>query len=204
MANLAKRQLTPKMIKFADEYISGANLGKPFNAKAAAQWAGYTTNASNPYQYASRVLKHPLVQEYIRKQLDALSMSAAEVLMRFTEIARSEAGSVVKVNAHGRLEIDNAAILANQKFIKQFGFDSNGNPKVEFHDAHAALRDIARVRGMLKDGLEVSGPGGGPVSVAMTVNFVSPSGNPDYPNPNALLPTEDIDEAEYELLENDD
>jgi hypothetical protein len=178
-----KRRLTHKMILFCDEYISGAATGKPFNGRAAAQHAGYAVPASNPSTVASTLLRHPLVQEYIKKQLDSLSMSAAEVLARFTDIARLEVGSVVKVNSHGRLEIDAEAVLENKKFIKQFGFDSNGNPKIEFHDSHAALRDIARVRGMMKDGLEVSGPGGGSVPVAMTVNFVAPNGQPTYPTP---------------------
>jgi len=155
---------------FADEWLTGAHTGKRFNGVKAYEYAGYKLDVVNPSANPSKLLRHPDVAEYIRKRMDEYAMSAEEVLLRFTAIARSEVGDVVKIGPNGHLMIDPEAVLENKEFIKSFGFDSNGNPKVEFHDALAALRDIARIKGQFKDGLELSGAGGAPVT--MQVVFV--------------------------------
>lgn len=169
-----------RMKLFADEWLTGAHTGKQFNGRAAYEYAGYSLPASNPSANASKLLRHPDVQEYIKQRMDEHAMSATEVLLRFTEIARAEIGDVVTVETRpdGKpmLVIDPEKVAENKRFIKQVGFDSNGNPKIEFHDSMAALRDIARVRGMLKDGIELSGPGGSAVPVAMSVQFVDADG----------------------------
>jgi hypothetical protein len=170
-------RMTEKMRLFAEEYVTGQHTGKRFNATAAAGYAGYSVHPNNPSNVAVKIKAHPLVQAYINELMDEHTMSALEVLTRFTEIARVEAGDIVDTDIHGNLRINPIKVLQNKKFIKQFGFDSNGNPKVEFHDAYQALKDIARVRGMLKDSMEVSGPGGGAVAVAMQVQFVNPDGS---------------------------
>lgn len=192
--------LTERMKLFADEWLTGAHTGKQFNGKAAYAHAGYAVPPQNPSANASKLLRHPDVQEYVRKRLDEHAMSTTEVLLRFTAIARSEVGDVVTLrvlpNGQEDLAIDPKAVIANKQFIKQFGYDSNGNPKIEFHDALAALRDIARVRGMLKDGLELSGPGGAPMT--LTVQFVNPDGtvfNPTQPT-EETVEVEDFSEFE--------
>lgn len=187
--------MTNRMYLFADEYISGAHTGKPFVATAAAKYAGY----AHPAQYGHKLLRHPDVKEYIQKHLDAHAMEAGEILARFTDIARAEIGDVVTMD-DGRLRIDNKEVLNNKKFIKSFGFDSNGNPKIEFHDAMQALRDIARIRGMMKDGLEVSGPGGGAVPVAMSVQFVDPDGSPSDLNEKSP-DADDVEEEDFSDIE---
>src|SRR5690606_38381780 len=106
----------------------------------------------------------------------AFAMSAEEVLSRFSDIARAQVGDILTQNHSGSLVIDPEEVLKLRHVVKSFTYDSNGNPKIEFYDAHQALRDIARVRGIMKDGLEVSGPGGGAVPVSMTVQFVRPNG----------------------------
>lgn len=174
------RPIKPSMKLFADEWLTGVATGKQFHGRAAYEHAGYTISEVNPFANASKLLRHPKVKAYIEERMDEHAMSATEVLLRFTAIARSEVGDVVKISPdEKRLEIDPKAVLENRQFIKAFGFDSNGNPKIEFHDALQALRDIAKVRGMLKDGLELSGPGGS--AVTMQVIFVNPEGETFHP-----------------------
>tara|TARA_B100000749_G_C18399009_1_gene453845 strand:- start:479 stop:1126 length:648 start_codon:yes stop_codon:yes gene_type:complete len=167
--------LRAKQKMFADEWLTGANTGKRFNGRAAYEYAGYVIPDSNNSGNASKLLRHPNVREYIQERLDEHTMDATEVLLRFTEIARSEMGDIVKRDPRtGALQVDNEAVVENSRFIKSFAFDSNGNPKIEFHDAVAALRDLARVHSMFHDSLEIGGPGGVPLTV--NVNFVLPNG----------------------------
>lgn len=164
-----------KMKVFADEWLTGANTGKRFNGKAAYEYAGYTLSISNPSANASKLLRHPEVQAYIKKRLEEHAMDATEVLLRFTDVARFDVGDVVRQNpSNQRLEIDPKAVLENKRFVKSFGLDSNGEYKIEFHDPMAALRDITRILGMVKDGLDIHTGGG---SATLTVNFVDADGN---------------------------
>jgi hypothetical protein len=167
--------MNTKMKVFADEWLTGAHTGKRFNGKAAYAYAGYTPSISNPSANASKLLRHPEVQAYIKKQLEEHAMDATEVLLRFTDVARFDVGDVVRQNPNNqRLEIDPKAVIENKRFVKSFGLDSNGEYKIEFHDPMAALRDITRILGMVKDGLDIHTGGG---SATLTVNFVDADGN---------------------------
>lgn len=193
------RPINEKMRRFADEWLTGEHTGKAFNGVAAYKHAGYAIQDQNPSGNPSKLLRHPGVQEYIRKRLEEHAMSAQEVLFRFTEIARSQVGDVVAKDINNRLTIDPDKVLENQRFIRNFGFDSNGNPKIEFHDSLEALKQIARVLGMLKDGLEVTGTGGGPVK--LQVEFVDPDGStvnlgPTNASEENTEPAEDYSEFE--------
>lgn len=192
--------MNPRYKIFADEWLTGEHTGKPFHATRSYEYAGYALSPSNPGANASKLLRHPDVQAYIKQRMDEHAMSATEVLLRFTSIARSEVGDVVvKDPVSQRLVIDPDAVIANKSFIKSFGFDSNGNPKIEFHDAVAALQNIARVRGMLKDGLEISGPGGGAVN--MKIQFVDPKGETFHPaGEEEEVEVEDFSELDNELI----
>lgn len=199
------RPLSDKMLVFANEYLTGAVTGCRFNATKAALHA--VGPGKTDHQYSLRGyawLRHPEVRKYIEKRLDEYSMSAGEVLARFTDIARSEAGAILEMDpTETFLKIDPKKVIQNRRFVKSFGYDANGNPKIEFHDALGALRDIAKVRGMLKEGLEVSGPGGGAVPVKMVVEFVLPNGEKEGPIQPALTegeqPADGYDEEWYEL-----
>lgn len=193
------KPITARMQAFADEWLTGRVSGKRFNNIEAARVAGYNVDGPNPSQQGTRLLRHPAVKAYIDKRMRENSMSAAEVLARFTEIARAQVGDIVKINEHGRLDIDAEKVIEYKQYIKNFGFDANGVPKIEFYDAHQALRDIARVLGMMKDGLEVSGPGGGSVPVAMTVQFVNPDGSTTTVAPEA--PEEEEETEDFSDLE---
>lgn len=163
----------PKMKVFVDEYLTGAHTGKQFNATRAYEYAGYKLPKSNPSTHASRMLRHPKIREYIKKVVMDMTMSMEEVMMRFSDVARGNIGEIVTRDGHGNLTMDPEKVLEKKHLIKQFGFDSNGNPKVEFHDSMDALKQMARVYGMYKDQLGLTGPGG---SAVLQVKFVSPDG----------------------------
>ena len=164
---------------FADEYLTGAVSGKPFNLAAAYEVAGYSVNTDNPSANAYKVKNHPHVQRYIKLRMEELHMGADELLARFTAIARNEAGDVVTVNEHGHLTIDPVQVMLKRKMIKSFSKDSNGNPKIVFHDAVDAMKEIARLLGLYKDGLDITS-GGAPMAV--NVMFVNPDGQTVSPD----------------------
>jgi hypothetical protein len=189
---------------FADEYLTGSATGKQFNAKAAAIHAGYSEHSA--HQIGPKLLKHPGVSQYLKQYFAEHTMSAQEVLHRFTNIARNNAGDILELSPAGHLTINHNQVILQKQFIKSFTYDSNGNPKIEFHDAHAALRDIAKVLGMLTDNVTLSAPGGGPVPVTMTVQFIRPDGSVTTPVP-ALPQNNDsnqYDEADWEPIEPDE
>lgn len=168
--------MNARMKVFADEWLTGANTGKRFNGMAAYEFAGYTLSIANPSANASKLLRHPEVQEYIKKRLEEYAMGAQEVLLRFTDVARFDVGDVVMQNPQSqRLQINPKAVIENKRYIKSFGLDSNGEYKIEFHDPMQALRDIMRILGMAKDGIELTGPGGG--AAVLQVQFVDANGD---------------------------
>lgn len=166
---------------FVDEYCTGRRLGKPYNQTRAAEAAGY----AKPDVQAVRIMKREDIRAAISWQMAQLTMPKEEVLKRFTDLARSEVGEVlVKDELTGIFRIDPDALERNKKFLKSFGYDSNGNPKYEFHDAHAALRDLAKAHGIFRDETVA----GGNVTVNLTINFVLPGQAPgQLPPPNSAL-----------------
>jgi hypothetical protein len=198
--------LTQKMKVFADEYISGAVSGKPYNANAALKVAKYGERCQN--SYGSRLLRHPSVQAYIEKRLNENSISAAEIVSRWSDIARFNVGEVVKLDPTGtHVVFDPKEIIKNRTFIKSFGTDSNGNPKIEFHDPTVALQQLTRIRGLTGESGGLMGGGGAPVTVVVV--FVNPDGGQVGPVPQQLPPPEPEEdwetfEAELEELDDDE
>ena len=93
------------------------------------------------------------------------------VIERFRRIADADLGDLLEVQEDGTAWVDMSAMTPDQKSalseydsITSYGQpDEDGNPapkvvkaKVRFHDKMAALMALARIRGMLKDKLEVS------------------------------------------------
>lgn len=166
---------------FVEEYCTGAKLGKPFNAVKAAEAAGY----ASPEGYSPRLSAREDIRAAIAYRLSQLTMSKEEVLARFTALAKSEVGEVLERDPlTGVFKINPDKLESNKKFLKSFGYDSNGNPKYEFHDAHAALRDLAKAHGLFRDETTA----GGNVTVNMTINFVLPGQAPgQLPPPNSAV-----------------
>jgi phage terminase small subunit len=154
---------------FVEEYCTGGSTGKAFNAFRAAEHAGY----ANPGATGGQLLKRADVKAAIAARLDELSMTSEEIVKRLTDIARNEVGEIYEVNDLGQIRLNPAQLRAAQRHMKSYKIDSNGNQVIEFHDSHAALRDLAKARGIFKEGREISGPGGGPIGVVnLNLNFV--------------------------------
>jgi hypothetical protein len=202
--------LHPKHKAFADEWLTGAASGRPFHLPSAYAHAGYTVDKNQPSANPSKLLRHPKVQKYIKKRMEEFSMTPMEVLARFTQIARGQFGDVLKIGPTGAISVDKDAVMQNRHLIKSFGFDNNGEMKMDFHDPVDALKQITRILGMNKDGLEVTGAGGGPV--VTQVQFINPDGSQAHLGPTSELSSdveiEDFSEfdveADYEIVGQED
>ena len=183
-----EEDILPRHKIFADEWLSGANTGKRFNGVAAYEYAGYTLSEANPSANPSKLLRHPKVKAYISKRLDEFTLSQEEIMLRYSELARFSAGQVLMLNEHGRLAFDHVELHRYRHFIKSFGYDSNGHLKVEFHDPVAALKEMGRIRGMFKEGIQIGGEGG---AVNFQVQFVAADGTEVHPMGGIPAPVED-------------
>ncbi len=152
MALSAKRQA------FVEHYL------KCWNASEAARLAGYS-ELSAAVQGA-RLLSNDKVREAIAARLDELKMSADEVLIRLTEQAQGAAQYLIDVKA-GLPFMDWERLQSEGKLhlIKKLSYTSDGRPQVEFYDAQTALVQLGRAHGLFTDRSEVTGAGGGAVTI---------------------------------------
>lgn len=191
-------ELTPRQRKFADEWLTGQGTGKKFNGKAAWEYAGYVLDKQNPYSNPSKALRHPKISAYIKRRLEENTMSAEEIMMRLTELARADYSKIIKIDPVTQtLRLNPEGVVANAQHLKGFGTDANGNPKVDLQDPMAAIRDLIRVLGMAKEGLEIGGMGGGPVRMELV--FVGPNDSREPyvpPGAEALPPPESFEDIE--------
>lgn len=157
------------MRAFVEEYCTGAVSGKKFNKTRAAAVAGY----AEPQPTSQRLYSRDDVKAAINWRLNQLVMTNEEIVARLNSIAQMDLSDIVDTST-GHVKFNMEKLAEVKHLIKGFKYDSNGNPVLEFHDPHAALKDLMKVRGMGKEGLEISGPGGGAVPVQLQVNFVAP------------------------------
>lgn len=154
--------LTKMQKDWADSYI------KHGNGRRAAREAGYADGSWDTVATMNR--RNKKIREYMDGAFGELAMGAKEVIQRLTEIAMMDISEAVL--ASGAIDMKKVKELGLDRLIKQTGFDSNGNLKVEFYDRHAALRDLGRVHKLFGDSNNISGPGGGPAVVEVV--FVNP------------------------------
>lgn len=172
-----ERQPTPMellpndaMRKFVEFYVQGAPpTGRRFNKSASALAAGYSEGPNTGYRLYGRAD----VRAAIDWHLDQVSLSNREIEGRLIEMATAEIGEILDTSGVVA-KIDIKKLEKYKHLIKSVNYDSNGNLRVEFHDAHRALQDLIRIRGMAKEGVELSGPGGAAVPIQIAVNFVAP------------------------------
>ena len=165
--------LPAKELIFADEYLTGEATGRRFHGPSAYVHAGYKLNKKNPTAHPSDMLAKPRVKAYISRRMMEASMGAQEVLARFTDIARSEFGEVLELNPNTQtLKINYEKVLKFRRHIKNFTYDGNGQPKLEFHDPMQALMQIARILGLNKDHTQLTLGG----TAKLEVVFKNPDG----------------------------
>ncbi len=154
--------LTRQRRKFVEEYLAcwcGAE---------AARRAGYSARTAGVL--ACRMLKDPDVAALIQARITEKTMAADEVLLRLAEQARGEQAAYLR--ADGTVDLERLLEDHKGHLVKNIRFTQRGDLVVEFYDAQRALELIGRHLGLFVDRQELSGPGGGPISVKgyMTVS----------------------------------
>lgn len=153
-------ELTVRQRLFVSAFLGPATG----NASEAARIAGY----SSPRQQGTENLAKPAIRAAIEEKLDQVAMTADEVLLRLSDQASADIGRFLRYDASGEPGIDIKAMKDAGKthLIKGIKPTKYG-VVIELHDAQAALEKLGRYHKLFVDRSEVSGPDGGPISLAI-------------------------------------
>ena len=144
--------LTSKQKAFVEEYLCD------FNATRAAERAGYGGADNVLGAQGSRLLKNVNISKKIKERLAESAMSADEVLMRLSEMARGEHGKYIKPD--GCIDLDQ--LIADGKgYLIKGTKETKYGLQIEFYDAQHALVDIGRAHGIFRDRIEADITSGG-------------------------------------------
>ena len=127
---MSEKRLSPKHQIFVNEYL------KCWNASAAARSAGYSEKTA--YSSGQRLLKDVEISAAINERVAESTMSANEVLVRLTEIARANIYDFV--NEDG---IQWKAIKEKGHLVKSITPTHDGT-KLEVHDQLQALLSVGK------------------------------------------------------------
>jgi len=149
-----KKRLSAKQRAFIEHYVAGRN-GVRFNATQAAKAAGYSERTASVIGYEN--LTKPYIKAAIDQRFSDLQMESDEILVRFTEQARGLYGKYIEHD--GRVNLMRMVQDGMEHLIKEVEVvqvaEGVTKTKVKFHDAQAALRDMARIKGMYRPEVEV-------------------------------------------------
>lgn len=126
--------------RFVEEYCVD------FNATQAAVRAGYSEKTAAQMGY-KLVHKSSDVRDALRERLDEMSMSAEEALYRLSEQGRNVQMRYLQDDG----TFDLAALIEDGlgHLVKGTKRNAQGALIIEFHDAQAAIKEIAKIRGLL-------------------------------------------------------
>ena len=143
---------TDKQRLFIEHYL------QCWNGAEAARKAGYSENSI--HSIASENLTKPKIQEEIQKRISDIAMTADEVLVALSEIARGNIEDFMNVDEDGKLKFDFARAKEEGKLhlISKI-IPTREGLKVELHDRMQALQLIGRHFGMFKDVQEIDQDG---------------------------------------------
>lgn len=143
---LALDALSAKHRKFVQVFVRNG-----FNATDAAREAGYSGKYVD--RTAWSIARRPDVKKAVHHLIDEQVMSQQENLARLADIATATMDDFVDIDADGQpvLNLNKAKERGKLHLLKKVGYDSNGRPRIELHDAHGALRDIGRHYGLFVD-----------------------------------------------------
>src|SRR5258705_3170288 len=140
--------LTIKQRLFLEHYIVC------MNGTEAARLAGYEGNDVTLASTASQNLRNRNILRALDSRLNAFTMSADEVLIRLTDIARGDIADVL--NSSGGIDPLEAKQRGKSHLIKRFKTktitteDSDiSEAEVEMYDAQAALNTLLKFHGLL-------------------------------------------------------
>lgn len=127
-----------------------------WNATEAARLAGYSERSAG--SIGSENLTKPEIEAEIQKRISAVAMSADEVLVALSGIARGTIEDFMDVDEDGKLSFnfkrakdENKLSLIKKIVPTQFGL------RVELHDRIQALQLIGKQHGMFNDDLAANG-----------------------------------------------
>lgn len=153
----SKTILTDKQEVFCQEYI------KDYNATQAAIRAGYSPKTANEMASELKEKPHVLkrIEELKQKVADKNELTADRIIKELMKIAFADKRAIASWNESGirfkpsdELSDFDAASISE---ISEVVNESGGMLKVKQHDKVKALELLAKIQGMLKDKVEVSG-----------------------------------------------
>lgn len=179
MADLSKEpkvhgaeDLTPRQRRFVVEFL------RDRNGTQAAIRAGFSEKGAAVS--ASKLLRHPKIATYLAARLAKLAkteakldISAERTLLEIARLAYVDPAQFYDEKGHLKLIHDipedaRRALHGMESFEEFEGAGADRTKvgdvrKVKWHDKRAALADLAKIQGLLKEKVEVGGPDGGPV-----------------------------------------
>lgn len=135
------KELTVKQQLFAIEYI------KCLNATEAARNAGYSGDSNALAVTGHETLRNPKVTAEIDRILNEYTMSAAEVLMHLTDIARADIGDVL--DGKGNLDLEQARTLKKTRLIKKIKNRAITTEESDINETEVEMYDRLTALGML-------------------------------------------------------
>jgi phage terminase small subunit len=162
----APRPLNNQQALFVSEYL------KDRNATQAATRAGYSAKSAEWLGY--QLLQNPLVRAAVdagmEKLLNDNGLTANRVLKELGRVAFFDPAKLYDRKTGRLLSVvdmdeDTRAAIASVEIVGTRTSKAGETAKVRMSDKTAALRMAAMHHGLLKEHVEVSGPGGGPIEV---------------------------------------
>lgn len=169
VAGMDNEELTPKQLKFVEEYLLD------HNAKGAAIRAGYAEIGAATRGH--KMLHNPKVQTVLQQRLKARAAAAKDdVDAIITELKRIAFGDVRGVLSWGpqgvHIKPSDSLSDAVASTVAEVSEAPGRLIKIKQHDKMKALELLGRHLGMWNDKVKVSGDADAPLNISVT--FVDP------------------------------
>jgi phage terminase small subunit len=142
-------KLTFKQRAFIEYYLTS------WNAAEAARLAGYSEKSARVI--GPENLTKPAVRSEIDRRLQAMSMSADEVLVRLSQQASSTMADFIDVEwGIPKINLKKAAAAGKLHLLKKVSYDKEGRLSgIELHDSQSALIQLGRYHKLFTDRVAV-------------------------------------------------
>lgn len=154
IAVIDPNELSPQMLLFVDHYIVC------MNGTQSARLAEYSGDDATLAATASRLLRNDKVLREIERRLATFSMSANEVLIHLTDVARGDIADAL--NSSGGIDPLEAKRRGKSHLIKRFKVKSITKDdeeiletEIEMYDRMDALKTLAKFHALLIDRVRV-------------------------------------------------
>jgi len=168
-------KLTPKQQRFADEWLID------MNGTQAAIRAGYSPRSAN--EQAARLLAKPSIRAYIDERLAEQSrrtgVTQERIIRELARIAFCDPTEIIDTNTgeiRPETSPDDRSAIAAVKVRKIPTPDGYGiEREIRVADKIKALELLGKRFGMFRDKVEMTGEGGGPITVVFSDKMRSQS-----------------------------